>query len=171
MDGDGNAVSMTHSLGMPSGVITDGLGFMYNGCMGVFDPRPGRTGSISPGKARFSSICPTIVFEGDDPVLVIGAPGGTQIAMGVLQATLNALEFEMPISEAIVAPRFSATSNAIDVSNRIPRSVTSALEEQGYEIVRSYLSYAFAAVHGLKLQDGDWSGAADPSHDGMALSL
>jgi gamma-glutamyltranspeptidase/glutathione hydrolase len=45
------------------------------------------------------------------------------------------------------------------------------LEEQGYEIVRSYLSYAFAAVHGLKLQDGDWSGAADPSHDGMALSL
>jgi gamma-glutamyltranspeptidase/glutathione hydrolase len=171
MDGDGNAVSMTHSLGMPSGVITDGLGFMYNGCMGVFDPRPGRTGSISPGKARFSSICPTIVFEGDDPVLVIGAPGGTQIAMGVLQATLNALEFEMPISEAIVAPRFSATSNAIDVSNRIPRSVTSALEEQGYEIVRSYLSYAFAAVHGLKLHDGDWSGAADPSHDGMALSL
>ena len=27
---------------MPSGVITDGLGFMYNGCMAVFDPRPGK---------------------------------------------------------------------------------------------------------------------------------
>ena len=170
VDAEGNAVSMTHSLGMPSGVITEGLGFMYNGCMGVFDPRPGRAGSIAPGKARFSSICPTMVFEGDDPVLVIGAPGGTQIAMGVLQATLNALEFDMPITDAIMAPRFSATSNAIDVSNRIPRYVTRALEAQGYDIVRSYLSYGFAAVHGLKWQNGEWAGAADPGHDGMALA-
>ena len=44
----------------------------------------------------------------------------------------------VPISEATIAPRFSATSNAIDVSNRIPHSVT---------------------------------GAADPSHDSMALAL
>src|SRR5262249_57162229 len=34
VDAQGNAVSMTHSLGMPSGVISEGLGFMYNGCMG-----------------------------------------------------------------------------------------------------------------------------------------
>src|SRR5262249_62105788 len=33
IDGEGNCVTMTHSLGMPSGVVTDGLGFMYNGCM------------------------------------------------------------------------------------------------------------------------------------------
>jgi gamma-glutamyltranspeptidase len=141
---------MTHSLGMPSGVITEGLGFMYNGCMAVFDPRPGRANSIAPGKARFSSICPTIVFEGAEPRLVIGAPGGTQIAMGVLQATLNVLEFGMPILEAISAPRFSATSDAIDVTNRIPRFVTRALEEQGYEVVRSHLGFGIAAVHGLR---------------------
>ena len=47
-DADGNCISMTHSLGLPSGVITEGLGFMYNGCMGVFDPRPGRAGSLAP---------------------------------------------------------------------------------------------------------------------------
>ncbi|MBV9750162.1 MAG: gamma-glutamyltransferase, partial [Acetobacteraceae bacterium] len=128
VDGDGTCVSMTHSLGMPSGVITPGLGFMYNGCMGVFDPRPGRTGSIAPGKARFSSICPSIVFESDKPVLVIGAPGATQIAMGVLQAILNVLDFGMSMTEAVSAPRFSATSNAIDVSNRIPRQVTRDLK-------------------------------------------
>ena len=29
-----------------------GLGFMYNGAMGAFDPRPGRAGSLAPGKAR-----------------------------------------------------------------------------------------------------------------------
>ncbi len=172
VDAEGGIVSMTHSLGMPSGIITEGLGFMYNGCMGVFDPRPGRAGSIAPGKARFSSICPTIVFDRGDPRLVIGAPGGTQIAMGVLQATLNALAFDMPITEAIVAPRFSATSDAIDVSNRIPRRVTDELESRGYRVLRSHLSYGFAAVHGLKrTADGGWDGAADPGHDGMALGL
>jgi gamma-glutamyltranspeptidase/glutathione hydrolase len=172
IDNAGDCVSLTHSLGMPSGVTTDGLGFIYNGCMGVFDPRPGRAGSIAPGKARFSSICPTIVFQSGTPKLVIGAPGGTQIAMGVLQATLNVLAFEMPIVEAIVAPRFSATSNAIDISNRIPRSAIAPLEALGYQIIRSHLSYGFAAVHGLERHEtGLWSGAADPGHDGVALGV
>ncbi|MFX7934481.1 gamma-glutamyltransferase, partial [Acinetobacter baumannii] len=85
VDRDGNCVTMTHSLGMPSGVITDGLGFIYNGCMGVFDPRPNRPGSVAPGKARFTSVVPSIVFKDGKPYLVIGAPGATQIAMGVLQ--------------------------------------------------------------------------------------
>ena len=67
VDRDGTCVTMTHSLGMPSGVITDGLGFMFNGCMAVFDPRPGRAGSIAPGKSRFSSLCPTIVFRDASP--------------------------------------------------------------------------------------------------------
>jgi gamma-glutamyltranspeptidase len=35
VDADGNAVSLTHSLAMPSGIITPGMGFLYNGCMGV----------------------------------------------------------------------------------------------------------------------------------------
>jgi len=170
-DGDGNAVSMTHSLGMPSGVITPGLGFMYNGCMAVFDPRPGRAGSIQPGKSRFSSICPTIVFEGSEPRLAIGAPGGTQIAMGVLQAILNVVDFGMTMTEAIVAPRFSATSDAIDVCNRIPRFVTEALESDGYPVIRSHLSYMIAAVHGIRWRQDGWDGAADPSHDGMALAV
>jgi len=171
IDADGNAVAMTHSLGMPSGVITDGLGFMYNGCMGVFDPRPGRAGSLAPGKSRFSSVCPSIVFRDDAPYLVIGAPGGTQIAMGVLQAILNVVDFSMAMSDAVAAPRFAATSDLIDVANRIPVATTRALEAQGYGVARSYLSYAIAAVHGIKIEGGRWSGGADPSHDGMALAV
>ena len=170
-DADGNCVSMTHSLGMPSGVITKGLGFMYNGCMGVFDPRPGRTGSLAPGKARFSSICPSIVFENDKPVLVIGAPGATQIAMGVLQVTLNVLDFGMTMLEAVSAPRFSATSNAIDLSNRVPRSVERELVRLGYQTVRSPLSHTFAWVHGIKITPHGLEGGADPATDGMALSV
>ena len=171
IDADGNCVTMTHSLGMPSGVVTEGLGFMYNGCMGVFDPRPGRAGSLAPGKARFSSVVPSIVYEGDRPHIVIGAPGATQIAMGVLQVLLNAIDFDMTMVEAVSAPRFSATSNAIDVSNRIPRGVQRELEAQGYEVVRNPNTYGFAAVHAIRVHPDGLDGGADPGHDGIVLAV
>ena len=171
IDGDGNCVTMTHSLGMPSGVVTDGLGFMYNGCMGVFDPRPGRAGSLAPGKARFSSVVPSIVYEGERPHIVIGAPGATQIAMGVLQVLLNAIDFDMTMVEAVSAPRFSATSNAIDVSNRIPRRIERELTVQGYEVIRSPRTYGFASVHAIRVHPDGLDGGADPGHDGIVLAV
>jgi gamma-glutamyltranspeptidase/glutathione hydrolase len=172
VDKDGNCVTMTHSLGMPSGVITDGLGFMYNGCMSVFDPRPGRAGSVAPGKSRFSSLCPTIVFDGDEPRIVIGAPGGTQIAMGVMQAIVNMVDHGMSISDAVSAPRFSSTSNAIDITNRIPDYTVQPLRDDGYEVIRSALTFHIAAVHGITIDtDGTMAGGADPGHDGVALAV
>ena len=171
VDSEGNAVTMTHSLGMPSGVITDGLGFMYNGCMAVFDPRPGRAGSIAPGKSRFSSLCPTIVFDDGAPRIVIGAPGGTQIAMGVLQSILNIVDFDMPIVEAVSAPRFSATSNWIDVTNRIPEYTVAPLRAQGYEVIRSPSTFGIARVHGIERRHGQLAGGADPGSDGVALGV
>lgn len=172
IDAQGNAVTMTHSLGMPSGVITDGLGFMYNGCMAVFDPRPGRAGSIAPGKARFSSVCPTFGFRDGRLELAIGAPGGTQIAMGVMQATLNVIDHGMTMTEAVSAPRFSATSDIIDVTNRIPRFVQRALEADGYQVMRNPLTFDIAAVHGIRVRaDGSFDGAADPGHDGVAIGV
>ena len=145
---------MTHTLGQPSGVVTDGLGFMYNGAMTVFDPRPGRAGSLAAGKARFSALSPTIVFKEDKPYLVLGAPGGTYITMGNLQAMLNVLDFGMSAQEAVLAPRFAATSNTIELSNRILRSAEADLRAQGYPVVRHPVSYTFAWVHAIRIVDG-----------------
>lgn len=172
VDRHGNCVTMTHSLGMPSGVISDGLGFMYNGCMAVFDPRPGRAGSIAPGKSRFSSVVPTIAFKQGKPHVVLGAPGGTQIVMGVMQALLNVLDFGMDMQNAVSAPRFSSTSNAIDITNPIPGYVVEPLEREGYEVIRSPLTFGIAAVHGIRIgADGAMDGGADPGHDGVALAV
>lgn len=171
VDGDGMCVSMTHSNGMPSGVIVPGLGFMLNGCMGVFDPRPGNPGSIAPGKSRFSAMCPTIVFDNGEPCIVIGAPGGTQISMGVMQAILNVLDFDMTMSEAVSAPRFSATSDAIDIANRIPNYTMEPLIKEGYAVTRSASSYTIAGVHGISRRNGRLCGGADPGLDGMALEV
>ncbi len=171
VDEAGNAVSMTHSLGMSSGAITEGLGFMYNGCMTVFDPRPGRAGSLAPGKARFTAMSPTMVFKDDALRLVVGAPGGTFITMGNLQAILNTIDFGMSASDAVAAPRFCTTSDTIDVVNRIPHFVTEELEAKGYTIRRSYKSFNFAGVHAVEVRDGKWHGGADPGRDGMALEV
>lgn len=171
VDEHGNCVALTHSLGMPSGVVTKGLGFMYNGCMAVFDPRPGQTGSIQPGKARFTAMSPTIIFKGDKPYFIVGAPGGTFITMGVLQAILNVIDFGMDAQQAVSAPRFSTTSDTIDISNRILRSTEKALTNAGYPVRRSPLSYHFAGVHAIRLTDLGWDGGADPGRDGMALKV
>lgn len=171
VDREGSCVSMTHSLGMPSGVTTDGLGFIYNGCMGVFDPRPGRTGSLAPGKARFTAMAPTVVFRDGRPTLLVGAPGGTYISMGVLQTILNVIDFDMDAQQAVSAPRFSATSDIIEIVNRIPRATQIELEAQGYRFRRYPLSFHFGGVHAIRIaEDGRLDGGADPGRDGMALT-
>ena len=171
IDADGMVVSLTHTNGVPSGVIPPGLGFILNGAMNWYDPRPGRAGSIAPGKRRFSSMTPTIVFEADKPVFTLGAPGGAWIGPAILQVLLNVLDWGMPVSEAVSAPRFSATTDAIDISNRIPRSVQKGLEAKGYEVKRSPLSYPFGAPHGITCWDGVLEGGADPQRDGCAAGM
>ncbi len=171
VDDQGNCVTMTHTLGQPSGVVSDGLGFMYNGAMTVFDPRPGRSGSLAPGKARFTALSPTIIFKDDKPFLVLGAPGATYITMGNLQVILNVLDFGMSAQEAVLAPRFAATSNVIELSNRILRSAERDLVAQGYPILRHPVSYTFAWVHAIRILDGEWDGGADAATDGMAMAV
>ena len=170
VDSEGNAVSLTHTLGIPSGVITPGLGFMYNGCMSGFDPRPGRAASIAPGKGRASAMAPTLLFEGEAPSMVLGAPGGTFIVPALAQAISNVVDFGMSMADAVAAPRIVALSDTIDVSNRIPHGVSAALAAMGYPIARSYQSYAFGAPHGVLIRDGRCTGGADPQRDGMAMA-
>jgi len=174
IDAAGNAVSLTHTLGIPSGVITPGLGFMYNGCMSGFDPRPGRAASIAPGKSRGSAMAPVMLFRdaaaGTSPHMVMGAPGGTYIVPALAQAITNVVDFGMSMAEAVTAPRIVALSDTIEVSNRIPHAITARLEALGYPVARSYQSFAFGAPHGLLVKDGQCTGGADPQRDGMALS-
>ena len=127
--------------------------------------------TIAPGKARFSSVVPSILFKDGKPHLIIGAPGATQIAMGVLHVVLNALDFDMTMVEAVSAPRFSATSDAIDISNRIQGRIERELQGLGYPVVRSPYTFGFAAVHGIRVHDDGLDGGADPGHDGVVIAV
>ena len=163
-------MTMTHSLGMPSGVITDGLGFMYNGCMGVFDPRPGRAGSRPARPASVRSSRPSC-SRATGRTSSSAPPGATQIAMGVLQVLLNVLDFGMTMVEAVSAPRFSATSNAIDLSNRIPRrsSASPSARLRGRP-QPPYATGSRRCTRSACIRTGS-DGGADPGHDGIALAV
>ena len=171
VDARGMVASMTHTLATPSGVIPPGTGFMLNGAMNWYDPRPGRAGSIAPGKKRFSTMAPSIVFEGDRPVMTLGAPGAAWIAIAIMQAVVNVLDWGMTMQEAVMAPRFSATTDEIDISNRIPHATQRGLEAMGYGVRRNFHSYPFAAVHGVTMFDGVLQGGADPQRDGYAAGV
>jgi gamma-glutamyltranspeptidase/glutathione hydrolase len=174
VDGVGNCVSLTHSLGSSSGVITPGLGFMYNNSMINFHPYPGHPNSIAPRKGRTTGMAPTIVYGPDDnPLLVLGAPGATRIITSNLQVILNVLDFGMSISEAVHAPRFDCQLGAIRCQARIPEFVMAEVRKRHPIQHIPYSHGGLALVHAIYIDPatGMLAGAADTGADGMALVI
>jgi len=171
VDRHGNCVSLTHSLGASSGVITPGLGFMYNNSMINFDPMPGNANSIAPGKGRTTGMAPTIVYRDGKPVMVLGAPGATRIITSCVQVILNAIDFGMNVAEAVHAPRIDCQLNTIRCQTRIPASVLNAVRKRYPAEHIPYAHGGMGLVHAITLDatTGARAGAADTGADGMAL--
>lgn len=171
VDRHGNCVALTHSLGASSGVITPGLGFMYNNSMINFHPLPGHPNSIAPGKGRTTGMAPTIVYQGEKPLIVLGSPGATRIITSNVQVILNVLDFGMSVSDAVHAPRFDCQVNTIRCHARIPEYVCAEVRKR-HPIERFPQSHGgFALVHAITIDPatGALAGAADTGADGMAL--
>jgi len=138
VDAAGNAVSLTHTLGSCSGVITPGLGFLYNNAMINFDPIPGRPNSIAPGKSRLTQMAPTMVLKDGQPYIVLGAPGGGRIVSALLQTITNIIDHGMTPFEAVAHPRvFCLHTDMIDVCARIPSYICEELEANGNLVVKA----------------------------------
>ena len=117
IDEQGMAVANTFTLEQSFGgkIMVQGAGFLLNNEMGDFNPKPGVTDSkgligtapnqIAPGKRMLSSMTPTIIVRNGHPVLITGSPGGRTIINTVFCVTLNVLEFDMPLREAVDSPR------------------------------------------------------------------
>ncbi len=173
IDEQGNAVAMTHTLGLGSGVVTDGLGFMYNNAMMLFDPNPGQPNSIAPGRMRQHATASSLAFSGDAPVLAIGAPGGHGIISGVAQTISNLVDFDMSPVEAVSAPRLHCEGDTIEMEARFLRAVAQGLQARGHPVNHSVYSYDYTSGRphlARRSRDGaQLDGAADPRGGGMAV--
>jgi len=173
VDAEGNAVSLTHSLGAASGVVTPGLGFIFNGQMHRFNPYPGHINSIAPGKRRPTGMSPTIVTKNGRPVLVLGAPGGHGIIHGVVQTILNILEYGMPATEAVSVPRLHCENHGITLESRFSTDVVKELTKMGHQVFHSLYPYDRATGH-VQVIKIDWpldstDGGSDPRTEGVAM--
>ena len=118
VDRAGNAVSVTTTLNDWFGarLTAPGTGVLLNNEMDDFTAKvgvpnayglvQGQANAIAPGKRPLSSMSPTIVSQGGQPVLVVGTPGGSRIITAVLHTILNVVDYGMTIQEAVDAPRF-----------------------------------------------------------------
>ena len=173
-DAAGNAVSCTHTLGTGSGVITPGLGFVYNNSMKLFDPCPGSRNSIEAGKARTTGMVPTMLFREGKPAIVVGAPGGSVIISAVLQAIINIVDFGMSPVEAVTVPRIHCEGAALHAEARVQGSVCRELAAMGHHVAQSAISFdpLMSRAHVVEIdENGRWRGGADPrGGGGVALA-
>ena len=118
VDDQGMAVSNTYTLEQSYGskVMVRNGGFLLNNEMLDFNwfrgktDKSGRIGTkpnlIEPQKKMLSSQTPVIVSKNGSAFLVTGSPGSRTIINTVFNIIINVIDFEMPIQEAINAPRF-----------------------------------------------------------------
>ena len=105
----GNIVSYTFTIEQTGGsaITVPNHGFILNNELTDFEPIPGLANSPAGGKRPRSSMSPTIVTRGGNPVLALGSPGGSTIITTALQVLVNDLDFGMTLPQAIAAPRAS----------------------------------------------------------------
>ena len=117
VDKDGNMVSLTYTLefGYGSAIVVEGGGYLLNNELGDFNAVPGLTDErgnigttpnlVAPQKRPLSSMTPTIVAQGGEPVFATGSPGGKTIINTTMQTILNIIDHGFNIAEAIEAGR------------------------------------------------------------------
>lgn len=113
-DGAGNVVSYTLTIESTggSGIVVPGYGFLLNNELTDFDTTVPHANAPEPGKRPRSSMAPTIAVAPDGTVLAFGSPGGSTIITTVLGIAVNAIDFGLPLHEAIAAPRLSQRNGA-----------------------------------------------------------
>jgi gamma-glutamyltranspeptidase/glutathione hydrolase len=168
-DADGNAVALTHTLGIFSGVIVPGTGIALNSAMDLFDPLPGGPNSIQPGKARVSGMAPTVVFDGRRPKIVSGAPGTNAIVTSVLQVIVGLVDGQLTPVEAVSAPRVHCEGGPVFVEGRVSRAAREALGAAGFDLRLMPTNYVpgFGRNQIISIDArGQFRGASDPRRDG-----
>lgn len=107
IDAEGNAVSMTNTLGTYFGcaVAVDGWGFLLDNQLHDFSIEEWEANAPEPGKRPRSSMTPTVLLRDGKPVAALGSPGGEAIVSTVAQIICDLVDFGMPVDEAINLPR------------------------------------------------------------------
>lgn len=182
-DKEGNLVASTQTINgwFGSGVIAQGTGIILNnemddfaqkvGAQNLFGAVGGTSNLVQPKKRPLSSMSPTILLKDNQPFMALGSPSGTRIITCVAQTILNAVEFEMPLFEAVAATRIHQQWLPDTLKIEAPflsEKVEAKLKERGHNVVHEKLG---CSIQAIKKVGKKWNGVSDPRGEGLAIGL
>lgn len=182
VDSSGNAVAVTVTLNASfgCGIVAEGTGVLLNNEMDDFSAKPGvpnlyglvggEANAVEAGKRMLSSMTPTVVLDNGRPRLVAGSPGGSTIITTVLQVILNVLVHNMPLEEAVAAPRVHSQwlPDRITIEERaVQPAAARRLTDMGHEI--EVRNGALGNVNAIGVNGGEFIGVGDVRWENSAV--
>lgn len=142
-DKDGNMVSLIQSnyRGFGSGMMPDGLGFMFQDRGEMYSLKEGENNTYAPGKRPFHTIIPAFMTKDGQPIMSFGVMGGAYQPMGHTQIVMNVVDFGMNVQEAGDFPRINHEGSSEPTGETMePTGGTITLESgYSYEVIRELL--------------------------------
>jgi gamma-glutamyltranspeptidase / glutathione hydrolase len=173
VDAKGDVASMTSTIEGPFGSQLIASGFFLNNELTDFTFAPEQDGApvanrVQGGKRPLSSMSPTIVYDKQGrAVMALGSAGGKRIIMHVAKTLIAALDFGLPIDQAIALPNIYFAGEAVQVEQGTSlAAMADKLSVYGRTVLASDLT---SKVNGAQRTDKGWVGAADPRSSGTAL--
>ncbi|MEO5640396.1 MAG: gamma-glutamyltransferase family protein [Sphingomicrobium sp.] len=176
-DARGNVVSMTTTVEsiFGSGRMVDG--FFLNNQMTDFALAPRdaagllSVNAVAPGKRPRSSMTPTILLTADGKFAgAIGSAGGNSILAYVAKALIGALDWGLPMQQAIALPNLVARGpNLQGEIAKFSPEIIAGLRARG--IVLKPGQGEDSGIQGVLVRDGKIDGGFDPRREGVVLIL
>jgi gamma-glutamyltranspeptidase/glutathione hydrolase len=175
VDAQGNAVSLTYTLGYSfgSGFVVEGTGMLLDNQMRNFTfGNPEHANRVAPGKRMLSTMTPTLVFDASGSLQVVtGTPGGSRIHTSILQLLVNMIDYGMSVAEATHHPRIYQAwrQPKLGLERGFSEDTQRALAALGHQLD---LQQTMASTQSIELRDGLLFGAADPRRpDAAAIGV
>jgi gamma-glutamyltranspeptidase/glutathione hydrolase len=164
VDSNGDAASLSCSLGSSGGVVVPGTGIQLNNMLGELY----LVGEHRPGARMTSLMAPSLLFGERGPRLVLGSAGSTRLHGAILQVTANVAARGLGVEEAVEAPRIHFEQG---VAHCEDPATADELEAAGYPVVRwRARNLFFGGVSAVEIRhDGSLAGAGDPRRGGAAV--
>ena len=153
-DVDGMMVSMIQSnfRGMGSGLVADGLGFMFQDRGQLFSLKDGHPNLYAPGKRPFQTIIPGFATKDGLPWMSFGVMGGDMQPQGQTQIIVNRVDYGLDVQAAADSPRWYhegssqsmgedrpglGPTGVLHLETGVPQATRKALGELGWQIGQS----------------------------------
>jgi gamma-glutamyltranspeptidase/glutathione hydrolase len=188
-DRNGMMVSMIQSnfRGMGSGLVPDGLGFMFQDRGQLFTLEEGHPNAYAPNKRPFQTIIPGFATRDGQPWLSFGVMGGGMQPQGQTQILLNRIDYGLDGQAAGDSPRWQHEGSSermgeddksvggtglLRLETGVPDSTARALAEMGWRLGPSDGGFGRYSSVERRESGGErvYAAASDVRADGIGLA-